>query len=188
MGTKLNFENFTCVFCAAVILALVCVVAVLIILTGGCVIDHGNWLFSSERQGYLTVVLKQNFSKFRSSQQHKRSDDKFSCRFHSCFDIGSCEYNSLGRIGVYVYPPIRFVREGNHGNHRSTTTPATTASTVIVTKLSVEYEQVLDAIRGSPYNQPNASRACVFVPSLDTLNQNSLEDVPLVSSMLQSLP
>ena len=45
----------------------------------------------------------------------------------------------------------------------------------------------MQVIRSSPYYQPNASRACVFVAAVDTLNQNGMH-LDLMSALFNSLP
>jgi len=49
------------------------------------------------------------------------------------------------------------------------------------------YSQLLIAVRWSPYYQHNVSKACVFVPLIDTLSQSKL-DLGLTSTLLNSLP
>ncbi|XP_070534965.1 exostosin-2-like [Ptychodera flava] len=80
------------------------------------------------------------------------------CRFHTCFDVYHCNYN-IGRIGVYIYPLRKYVDEN---------------SVAITNPLSKEFHEMLTAIAESPFHTEDPSRACLFVPSIDLLNQNSL--------------
>ena len=96
---------------------------------------------------------------------------KFQCNFHTCFEINDCTLDVHKRIGIYVYPEYIFT----NGN-QSWEVPQ-----------SKEYREILSAIRTSVFYQPDPSRACIFVPSLDTLNQRGM-NVSLMSAMLTSLP
>ena len=96
---------------------------------------------------------------------------KFQCNFHTCFEINDCVLDVHKRIGVYVYPEYVFI-DGNH---------------TWEAPQSKEYREILSAIRTSVFYQPDPSRACVFVPSLDTLNQRGM-NISLMSAMLTSLP
>ena len=96
---------------------------------------------------------------------------KLQCNFHTCFEINNCVLDMDRRIGVYVYPEYIFT-DGNQSWD--------------VTQ-SKEYRDILSAIRTSIFYQPDPNRACVFVPSLDTLNQRGM-NISLMSAMLTSLP
>ena len=74
---------------------------------------------------------------------------------------------------MYVYPEIEFTDEETNQRYSPS--------------VSLEYKELLSAVKGSPYYEENASRACVFVTALDTLNQDKV-NVGLVSAMLRSLP
>ncbi len=139
----------------------------------------------------LTIVcaligqfLRKGYGSTGGTRRHKRSikslqlsDEErnftITCRFHSCFEINDCSITIHDRIGVYVYPEFEYVDNGLQQSYTSV--------------LSTEYAEILEAIRNSPYYQSNASRACVFVPAVDTLNENRM-DVRLVSSLLDSQP
>ena len=96
---------------------------------------------------------------------------KFQCNFHMCFEINDCVLGVDKRISVHVYPEYVFT----NGNW-SWELPQ-----------SREYRDILSAIRTSIFYQPDPSRACVFVPSLDTLNQRGM-NISAMSAMLASLP
>lgn len=54
-------------------------------------------------------------------------------------------------------------------------------------KMSQEYYSILSAIINSQYHTQNPEEACVFVPSIDTLNQNRFR-VKETSQALALLP
>uniref|UniRef100_A0AAZ3PZQ4 Exostosin-2 n=1 Tax=Oncorhynchus tshawytscha TaxID=74940 RepID=A0AAZ3PZQ4_ONCTS len=83
-----------------------------------------------------------------------------SCRMHTCFDVYRCGYNPKNRIKVYIYPLQRFVDEGG--------------VPISSTGLSREYNDLLSTISDSEFYTDDVTRACLFVPSIDVLNQNSL--------------
>lgn len=106
----------------------------------------------------------------------KEENFKTTCRFHTCFEINDCMFDVNDKIGVYVYPQFEFITAG-----------ASDISHTYTPQLSKEYQEILKAIRSSPYYQPNASRACMFVAALDTLNQNGMR-LDLMTALFNSLP
>lgn len=82
-----------------------------------------------------------------------------SCRMHTCFDVYRCGYNPKNRIKVYIYPLRKYVDE---------------SGTVVSNTISKEYNELLTAISESDFYTDDLNRACLFVPSIDVLNQNSL--------------
>ena len=98
---------------------------------------------------------------------------KCSCRFHTCFEINNCSIGINDKINVYVYPEFEF------------TVDATKEK--IASVMSVEYQELIAAVKSSRYYQPNASKACVFVSSVDTLSQDRV-NIEVVSKMLHALP
>uniref|UniRef100_A0AAQ6ICW4 Exostosin-2 n=1 Tax=Anabas testudineus TaxID=64144 RepID=A0AAQ6ICW4_ANATE len=93
-----------------------------------------------------------------SSPIPERGD--LSCRMHTCFDVYRCGYNPKNRIKVYIYPLQRFVDELG--------VPISSIG------LSREYNDLLSAISASDFYTDDVTRACLFIPSIDVLNQNSL--------------
>ncbi|XP_052010268.1 exostosin-2 [Xyrauchen texanus] len=93
-----------------------------------------------------------------SSPIPERGD--LSCRMHTCFDVYRCGYNPKNKIKVYIYPLQRFVDEEG--------------VPISSTGLSREYNDLLSAISDSDFYTDDVSRACLFIPSIDVLNQNSL--------------
>lgn len=101
------------------------------------------------------------------------------CTFWDCFDIYACGNHPVHehKIGVYVYPIQNYVNV-LHGDHR----PAF--------QLTREYYAMLEAITKSDYYTPNPRDACIFVPSIDMLNQAMLDDdeLKLAGQALNALP
>ncbi|KAL1786187.1 exostosin-2 isoform X1 [Sigmodon hispidus] len=82
-----------------------------------------------------------------------------SCRMHTCFDVYRCGFNPKNKIKVYIYPLKKYVDDAN---------------VPVSSTISREYNELLTAISDSDYYTDDISRACLFVPSIDVLNQNSL--------------
>ncbi|KAH0499955.1 Exostosin-2 [Microtus ochrogaster] len=82
-----------------------------------------------------------------------------SCRMHTCFDVYRCGFNPKNKIKVYIYPLNKYVDD---------------AGVPVSSTISREYNQLLTAIADSDYYTDDISRACLFVPSIDVLNQNPL--------------
>ena len=104
---------------------------------------------------------------------HAYWDAKPSCRFHTCFEINNCSVVRGDQIEVYVYPETDFVSEETNKD--------------IALFKSVEYQELVDAVRGSRYYQSNASRACVFIPGVDTMSEDIVDERDM-SLVLHSLP
>ncbi len=103
----------------------------------------------------------------------KETNDIFKtgCLFHSCFDVNVCSIRFDEHIGVYVYDHFEYV----------------SSQTSFVPEISDEYSELLSAIKKSRYYEPDIDKACVFIPSLDTLSQAKM-DVQLISIILNSQP
>ncbi|XP_009069839.1 PREDICTED: exostosin-2 [Acanthisitta chloris] len=82
-----------------------------------------------------------------------------SCRMHTCFDVYRCGFNPKNKIKVYIYSLKKYVDE--YGTSVSNT-------------ISREYNELLTAISDSEFYTDDVNRACLFVPSIDVLNQNAL--------------
>ncbi|KAG2462730.1 EXT2 protein, partial [Polypterus senegalus] len=83
-----------------------------------------------------------------------------SCRMHTCFDVYRCGYNPKNRIKVYIHPLRRYVDD--------------LGAPISSTGLSREYNELLSAISDSDFYTDDINRACLLIPSIDVLNQNSL--------------
>lgn len=99
---------------------------------------------------------------------------KKKCQFHTCFEINDCQLQIEDRISVYIYP---------EHNYRFTDKE----EIVHRIKPSREYLEILATIQSSEYYEPSPSKACVMIPSIDTLSQQRI-NCTLVSLMLQTLP
>lgn len=81
------------------------------------------------------------------------------CTYHTCFDVYHCGYNDKTKISVYVYPVSEYVDQ--RGN-------------AITLPVSKEFYEMLEAIADSPFYTNDPESACLFIPSIDVLNQNSI--------------
>ena len=97
-------------------------------------------------------------------------DDR--CLFHNCFDVYHCGYNDDNRLTVYIYPPTHF--KDDHGNP-------------INAPMSNEFHEVLQTVADSIYFTTNPEKACLFLPSIDLLNQYTLK-LKETGQALASLP
>ena len=113
----------------------------------------------AEREALHLVIFKPNLND---------SYWKENCYFHTCFEINDCQYEIHERIKIYVYPEYTY-------------------SPPVHLEISTEYQEIIDTIKNSHYYEPLPFKACLFVPSVDTLNQRNL-NLSLTSSILHSLP
>uniref|UniRef100_A0A8D1JRD1 Exostosin glycosyltransferase 2 n=1 Tax=Sus scrofa TaxID=9823 RepID=A0A8D1JRD1_PIG len=82
-----------------------------------------------------------------------------SCRMHTCFDVYRCGFNPKNKIKVYIYSLKKYVDD---------------AGVPVSSTISREYNELLTAISDSDYYTDDITRACLFVPSIDVLNQHTL--------------
>lgn len=122
---------------------------------------------------------------FRRSNNDRKSDrivlsvknatlnlQDHNCSFHECFKIYMCSLSRRDKIGVYVYDEPAFVdANGNQLN----------------VPYSLEYQQLMQAVKSSSYYQSNFSKACIFIPPIDTLSQLKMNTTQ-VSRILASIP
>ncbi|ETN63850.1 exostosin-2 [Anopheles darlingi] len=101
------------------------------------------------------------------------------CSYWDCFNVYRCGQRSpVGtdgeqeRILIYVYPLKEYVDADSKQ-------PAY--------QLSREFYHIVKTVVGSPYYTSNPNEACLFLPTIDTLNQNRI-DTNLVGKALASLP
>ncbi|KFB37980.1 exostosin-2 [Anopheles sinensis] len=105
------------------------------------------------------------------------------CSYWDCFNVYRCGGQrsvaggggmdgSQERISIYVYPLKEYVDAD---------------SKRAAFQLSKEFHTILKTIVNSPYYTSNPNEACLFMPTLDTLNQNRI-DTTLVGKALASLP
>ncbi|XP_017788520.1 PREDICTED: exostosin-2, partial [Habropoda laboriosa] len=94
-----------------------------------------------------------------------------SCTYFSCFNVYRC--GSQGnKLLVYVYPPKIYVDS---------------LERPIASQITKEFYQILTTIISSKFYTPNPYEACIFIPSIDTLNQNRIK-LQEVSQALKALP
>ena len=105
-----------------------------------------------------------------ASDASEASATSTSCTFFDCFDVYRCGTQG-NKLLVYVYPPKTYV--DSYGKP-------------ITEQMSREFYAILKAIVDSRFYTPNPREACIFIPSIDTLNQNRLK-IRSVSQALRSL-
>ena len=122
-----------------------------------------------------TVLNNYNTLIFNTAASHYNDINRWkkTCQFHTCFEINDCQLLEDDKISVYVYPDHNYMFSDK--------------KTVYQTEPSQEYTELLAIIQSSEYYEPSPSKACVFIPSIDTLNQQR-NNLTLVSLMLQALP
>lgn len=94
------------------------------------------------------------------------------CTYFDCFNVYQCNHGGTFNLLVYIYPMKHFVDEKN---------------IPIGSFISKEYYEILTTIQKSVYFTSNPEEACIFVPSIDILNQNRFR-VEETSYALSSLP
>lgn len=92
------------------------------------------------------------------------------CTYWSCFNVYKCGRGGHDKITIYIYPLKEYRTEEDR----------------LISQLSKEFYEILDTIRHSKYYTANPEEACLLVPSIDTLNQNTFSSKH-VSQALQSL-
>lgn len=92
------------------------------------------------------------------------------CSYWDCFNVYRCGHRDQDRLTIYVYPLHNYVDTNG-------------LSAFTLTK---EFYSILKAITESQYYTPNPNEACIFVPTIDTLNQNLVQP-NLVAKALASL-
>ena len=98
-----------------------------------------------------------------------------SCRFDSCFDINRCEFNKQSLIQVYTYPTTQFYYTENESN------------LYLNFNTSLAYQSMVYTIQQSPFYVDDPSRACVFIPAIDTLIHSD-NNPEYISLALKQLP
>ncbi|CAB3371155.1 Hypothetical predicted protein [Cloeon dipterum] len=126
----------------------------------------------NEPHGLFTKLTLQTYAYAPEEHLRQNNGSKFlahrhECTHHTCLDIYRCGHGNS--LKVYIYPPRRFLdSEG----------------IPISAQPSQEYYDLLDAIFKSKYYEPDPSKACILIPSIDTLNQNRFR--PLETSVALS--
>lgn len=99
------------------------------------------------------------------------------CSYWDCFNVYRCGE----KLSIYVYPLTNYVDSSG----TASTNDKEAKSTLSV--LSREFFEILKIIIESPYYTSDPKRACVFIPTIDTLNLNRIR-VETVAKALASLP
>lgn len=129
------------------------------------------WNFSDHQQKF-TLRLVENSPSVKLLSAAKAAEPRYStCNYYNCFDVYKCGQADR-RITVYIYPIFRYEDE---------------RGVLISTPMSQEFVEILETVYNSPYYSPDSSNACIFMPSLDLLNQNTLR-LKETSQVLASLP
>lgn len=79
------------------------------------------------------------------------------CTYWQCFNVYKCGRGGHDKITIYIYPIKDYRTEDGKP----------------ISQFSKEFYEILNTIKHSKYYTPNPDDACLLVPSIDTLNQNS---------------
>ncbi|XP_026466226.1 exostosin-2-like [Ctenocephalides felis] len=93
------------------------------------------------------------------------------CSHWDCFNVYRCGNKGHNQISIYIYPIKKYLDADD--------IPATGI-------MSKEFYFILKTIKDSKYYTSNPDEACIFVPSIDTLNQNRFRP-KITSQALNSL-
>ncbi|XP_060524632.1 exostosin-2 [Cylas formicarius] len=133
--------------------------------------------FANDVSGNDEKIILDNLQSIPEVVLYTRDDSpaprNVKCTHWNCFNIYRCGHSARDRLTVYVYPFRKYVSE--------------MGDRAIADDISKEFYTILSAIVNSKYYTSNPREACLFVPSIDTLNQERL-DLNLTSRALKSLP
>ncbi|KAG9469634.1 hypothetical protein GDO78_020039 [Eleutherodactylus coqui] len=125
----------------------------------------GDWI-AEKRSVHDVPAVKL----LESSPLPERGD--LSCRMHTCFDVYRCGFNPKNKVKVYIYPLKKYTDE--YGSAVGGT-------------ISREYNELLTAVSESDFYTGDDTKACLYLPSIDVLNQNSLR-IKETAQALAKLP
>ncbi|XP_074599328.1 exostosin-1c-like [Brevipalpus obovatus] len=113
--------------------------------------DERSKHHASSRKSYLDD--EKSWSEVRKGESSPHAYDKSEtmshCRLSNCFDIHRCQPGQT--ISIHIYPePWK------------------------VSSVSSTYMKILRIIQNSPYYEPDASKACLFISSFDYLDRDPL--------------
>ncbi|RZC43062.1 exostosin-2, partial [Asbolus verrucosus] len=120
----------------------------------------------------ITLINIRNLPEYKLTGSSAALPRNPECTHWDCFNIYRCGRTGHDRIAVYVYPLKKYVDEKGF------------AATELMSR---EYLALLQAVVNSKYYTANPHEACIFIPSIDTLNQERLRP-NLTSRALHSLP
>ncbi|XP_022798901.1 exostosin-2-like [Stylophora pistillata] len=130
-------------------------------------------LFADDESEVNSPLVDKDVSEIRlriGSPLPDKRDSK--CLMHNCFDIFQCKVNENKLMSVYVYPYTRFLDEDGKAINKP---------------MSREFYELLSTIEESKYYTPDIKKACIIIPSIDTLNQKGL-DLRWTARSLAELP
>ncbi|XP_050348603.1 exostosin-2 [Nymphalis io] len=104
------------------------------------------------------------------SESRTSSPRAENCTYWSCFNVYKCGRGGHDKITIYIYP----LKDYRTDDEKT------------ISQFSREFYEILNTIKNSKYYTPNPDDACLLVPSIDTLNQNSFSSKH-VAQALQSL-
>ncbi|XP_052872324.1 exostosin-2 [Anopheles cruzii] len=153
-------------------------IGLLLVLSGG-----GLWLRQSVKHDAGTEKLSLELTNIPQVALDKDAElsraRNRNCSYWDCFNVYRCGQRSVVGIDgeqehilIYVYP----LKEYSDADSKR---PAH--------QLSREFFTIVKTVVNSPYYTANPNEACLFLPTIDTLNQNRM-DTNLVGKALASLP
>jgi len=150
MQKKSSYKTFFLLLVTLLVVFLLITVTFLFLSNHEGEVREDKYAFlKSEKSRTLSSVA----SEISSSQRDTR------CTFHTCLDVYHCGYNDKNRLSIYVYPLEQYI--DNEG-------------VAVTLPISKEFFELLQAILDSPFYTDEPETACLFVPSIDLLNQNNL--------------
>lgn len=153
------------------------VLLLLLLLFSSHLNNHSSQRLSHFSYSTPDINKKQTLLNFVTAKAIRRSLKwKTACRFDTCFNINRCILNQQERVSVYVYPQLHYQFTESPGTEPVLYDPP----------VSWEYEELLKAVTESPYYEPNGTKACVLLPSLDLLNERMV-NTSIHSGILQAL-
>lgn len=137
-------------------------------ISGGCVFFFLFLLFLIPEHEEKNVLDLNNFRHLRFDKDAELARNRNpNCSFYDCFNVYRCG-NHQNKVTIYVYPLTEFSEDGSK------------------TWITKEFYKIMKTLIDSPYYTSNPNEACIFVPSIDLLNQN-LIDKNLIGKALASL-
>lgn len=94
------------------------------------------------------------------------------CTHWDCFNIYKCGHTGHDRIAVYVYPFKKYISSDG---------------VPVASSMSKEYFELIKTVVNSHYYTVNPLEACIFLISIDTLNQEKI-NLNATSAALHTLP
>lgn len=137
-----------------------------LLMAASCLLLLSNWWHRPSSARRKTIQVK-DFNLTLANPAYKTK-----CRFYICFEVSRCVFSLEDILGVYIGESYDFVAPRTH---------------TISPSMSVEYAELIAAVKGSRYYVSDPSKACVFIPAVDTLSQSAVR-VRTMSVLLNSLP